>query len=192
MNDNNEYQIDVPMTGQLNEAVLNGYIRTIEINDDWVSYRHPDYPFDSASLQEGRFNLSGQTAFYAASGDYCGQFEVPNYYERVPCSVKKHTIYAFDLPAFAADYNHEEAFVQQHDDGGWDICQEVSNYLTTSHPVSGVLYQSAACHKEGQHGICLAVLPSQEQTLPNEFFVARTDKAEQGGSGQPATRPEFE
>lgn len=162
----NDFQIDAPITGQLNEAVLNGYIRTIEINDDWISCRHPDYPLDSASLQEGRFNLSGQTAFYAASGDYCGQFEVPKYYERVPCSVKKHTIYVFDLPAFAAAYNHGDTFVQQRADGGWDLCQKVLTYLVTTHPVSGVLYQSAACHKESQHGICLAVLLGQGQALP--------------------------
>ena len=73
----------------------------------------------SASLQEGRFNQPGETAFYTASGDYCGQFEVPNHFDRTPCSVKNHTIYAFDLPAFAADYNYEEEFVQQSDKGGF-------------------------------------------------------------------------
>jgi hypothetical protein len=47
--------------------------------------------------------------------------------------------------------------------------------LITSHAVSGVLYQSAACHKEGQHGLCLAVLLSEKQTLPKDFFIARDD-----------------
>ena len=52
--------------------------------DDWVSFRHPNYTLSSASLQ---------------------------HFERIPWDVKNHTIYAFDLPAFAADYDYEEEFV---------------------------------------------------------------------------------
>jgi len=184
-------QVGVPLTGRLNEAVLKGCIRPIEINDDWVSYRHPEHSLNSASLHEGRFNHSGQTAYYIASGDHCGQREVPNHRERVRCSVKKGTINVFDLPALAACYNYDESFVKQREGGGWDICQEVSTYLTTNHQVSGILYQSAACHKNGQQGICLAVLPGKGQNLPEDFFLAKTDSAEMLDVDQAAVAPKL-
>lgn len=159
----------------LTALIVEKYIRPLDINADWMSFRHPDYPLNSASLQEGRFNLPGETAYYMASGNYCGQFEVPNHYERIPCGIASHTIYAFDLPAFATDYGHEGKFIQQRDDGGWNVCQELAGHLTNSHSVSGVLYQSAACDIAGQSGYCMVILPNKEQSLPDGFFIPRSN-----------------
>lgn len=185
MNKEYEMQINTSVTGQLNEIELKEYILAIEINYDWVSYRHPDYALNSASLQEGRFNLSGTAAYYLASGDYCGQFEVPQYYERIPCSIKPHTIYAFDLPAFARAYSYDKAFVEQREDGGWAVCQALSQFLTTNHAVTGVLYQSAASHKHGQNGYCLAILPGEDQSLPDDFFSRKNGDKTVRSTGDP-------
>lgn len=180
MNNNTNTQ---NLTGQLNDAVLNGYVRPIEIIKDWMSYRHPEYELNSASLQEGRFNLSGDPAFYLASGDYCGKFEVPNYYERIPCEIKPHTVYVFDAPSFSKDYGYNEAFVQKKENGGWQFCQEVSQYLTDNYSVSGILYQSAALHEEGERGYCIVILPGRDQKIEDDFFIKRN--AESGGRSWP-------
>ncbi len=177
---------------QLDDAVRNGYIREITINDDWCSFRHPDYEFDSPSFQEGRFNGPGEIAFYAASGDGCGKLEVKNYDEKVYCGVKSHNINVFDMPAFSAAYNLNDAFVKQRDDGGWEVCQEVSKYLTEKYDVSGILYQSAACYKAGKTGICIAVLPGREQTLTSGFFFQKCGNVKYENGGQSAGGPDSE
>jgi hypothetical protein len=192
MDEKNKNDESASFIWKLDDAVRKGYIREIVINNDMISYRHPEYPLDSPSLQEGRFNRPGEIAFYVASGNYCGEFEVPNYYERVPCGVKNHTILAFDLILFANDYDLGDAFVRQRDDGGWDVCQDVSKYLTENHSVSGILYQSAACYKAGQTGICLAVLPGKEQTLLSGFFSPKSGDAKHENGGQSAPGPDSE
>lgn len=168
-------QTDSHPTDEFTEIPVEEYLKPLEINADWLSYRHPDYPLNSASLQEGRFNFPGETAYYMASGSYCAQFEVPNHAERIPCGITSQTIYAFDLPAFATDYGHGQRFIQQQNNGGWEVCQEFAGYLTNSHSVSGILYESAACHKSGQFGYCLVVLPNDQQALPNGFFIPPSD-----------------
>ena len=174
---NNTY--NTQLTGQLNDAVLQGYIRPIEINQDWMAFRNPNYDLNSASLHEGRFNTSGKSAYYLASGDYCGKLEVPKYSECILCRIKPHTVYVFDIPAFAVTHNYNDAFVKQRTDGGWEVCQAVSQYLTDNHQVSGFLYQSAAMHNIGETGYCIAVLPGRDQQLEADFFV-RQDTAPDG------------
>ena len=154
----------------LSNAVLAQYVIDLPINSDWVSYRHPDYPWSSSPRQEQRFNESGQPAYYLASGDYCGQVEVPKHYERVPCKIAPHTIHAFDLHRFSKDHGYGDTFVQQRASGGWAVCQEVSLFLGRQFGITGVLYQSAALHEQGQFGNCLAVIPNREQQLPDDFF----------------------
>lgn len=156
---------------QLSGAALGGYVTQLTINPDWVSYRHPSYPWNSASLYEQRFNNSGTAAYYVASGDYVGQVEVPEYYDRVKCAVNPHTVNVFDLHRFSVDYGYTDVFVQQRSTGGWQICQQVSDYLTNNHGISGLLYQSTAAHAHGQFGYCMAIIPGREQQLPYDFFI---------------------
>ena len=164
----------IPFTGDLSnhisEAVSAGYIRELKINEDWMSYRHPDFPFDSASLQEGRLNSSGEEAFYIASGDYCGKLEVPKHYERVKCDVNIESINVFDLHSFAVDYGYGDAFLKSEEEGGWTIGQTASNLLTKQHGVTGILYQSAACQNSGVTGFCMVVLPDSYQKIAKDFF----------------------
>ena len=157
----------------LSDAVSKGYISPLEINPAWVSFRHPDFPLDSAAPEAGRFHEDNQTAFYLASGDYCGQYEVPTYYERVPCDIAPHTVYAFDLYKFSEDYGWGDTFLKSREQGGWEIGQAASNILTNTYGVSGLLYQSAACHRSGCFGYCMAILPGEERKLPPDFFTPR-------------------
>jgi hypothetical protein len=159
------------LAADLGDAVLKKYVHGLNINDDWISYRDPKYEWNSASLREGRMNHPGQTTFYLASGDYCGAFEVPNHLERVKCHIKAHTVYAFDLHKFSIDYGYKDAFLQEQKKGGWAICQQVSDFLTANHNVSGVLYESAAAHEKDAFGYCMAILPGREQSLPDDFFT---------------------
>lgn len=159
---------------QVSGATLAGYLIQIPINRDWISYRHPGYPWNSASLQEERLNLSGVPAFYLASGDYCGQVEVPNYFDRVKCNVADCRIPTFDLCKFSADFGYKDTFIQQRSIGGWNVCQEVAEYLTQNFNVSGILYQSAAMHQQGQRGYCMVIVPGREQNLPDDFFKPTT------------------
>jgi len=158
---------------ELSDAVTKGYITTIEINPDWVSFRHPEYPLNSTGPGDGRFHDNGTTAFYLASGDYCGKFEVPNYYDRLPCSIAPQTIYTFDLYKFSNDYEWGDTFLRSKEQGGWEIGQAASRFLTNTYGVSGLLYQSAACHQSGYFGYCMAILPGEERKLPSEFFNPR-------------------
>lgn len=159
------------LKAQLSGVALSGYVTELTINSDWVSYRHPDHPWESASLREGRFNNSGQAAYYIASGDYVGQIEAPKYYERVKCHVTPHTVKVFDLQRFSEDRGYGDTFVQQRASGGWQICHEVSDYLTTNFGISGLLYQSAATHAVGQSGYCMVIIPGREAQLPKDFFI---------------------
>lgn len=172
MNTNSNY---IPVSGHLqsdvSDAVLNGYMLDLEINPDWLSFRPPDHPRNRASLSEGRLNQEGQIAFYLASGDYCGEVEVSSHFERIRCNVTPHTVHVFDLHRFSVDYGYTDAFVGQRRTGGWAICQQVSDYLTNHHGVSGVLYQSAALNQRGEFGYCMAILPGRENSLPSDFFI---------------------
>lgn len=150
--------------------MLGDYLIALAVNGDWVSYRHPDHPWNSSSYQEQRFNEAGKPAYYLASGDYCGQVEVPTYYERMPCKIAPHTINAFDLHRFASDFGYGDTFTQQRANGGWAVCQEVASYLGSHFGITGVLYQSAALREEGHFGYCLAVIPNREQQLPEDFL----------------------
>jgi hypothetical protein len=163
----------VKLQKNLSDAVAKGYITSIEINAEWVSYRHPEYPLNSTGLGAGRFHESGTTAFYLASGDYCGKFEVPNHYDRLPCSIAPQTIYAFDMFRFSEDYGWGDSFLLSQEQGGWEIGQAASSFLTNSHAVSGLLYQSAACNQNGCFGYCMAILPGGENVLPADFFNPR-------------------
>ena len=159
------------LKAHISGAALGEYVTELAINPDWISYRHPKYPWASASLYEQRFNNSGQAAYYVASGDYVGQVEVPKYYDCVKCSVTPHMVKVFDLHRFSMDYGYADAFVQQRAAGGWQVCQDVSNYLTKNFGISGILYESAAAHTDGHFGYCMAIIPGREQQLPYDFFI---------------------
>jgi hypothetical protein len=158
-------------------AALRGYIVDVNVTTDWVSYRHPAYPWDSSSLQGQRFNPSGQAAFYLASGDFCGQMEVLDHCHRIKCNITPCNVQAFDLARFARDYGYGDAFVQQRASGGWSICQEVSNLLTENFSVSGIVYQSAAMHTAGEVGYCMAIIPGRERNLPSGFFAPAAESS---------------
>lgn len=151
------------------------YIREIEATGDLISYRHKDYPANSPSKKEGRFNLDGRTAYYAASGDACAKHEVPNISERECYEIKRGAIiHAFDLPLFAKEHDCSDIFLLSKEEGGYSICQELAEYLTTqTPPVSGILYQSHALNEKGQIGYNLVILPINNETLEEAFFEKR-------------------
>jgi hypothetical protein len=97
--------------------------------------------------------------------------EVPDYGNRVRCQIAPQTIRVFDLQRFASNYNYQDSFVQQQASGGWAVCQQVPEYLSSAHSISGVLYQSAALHQQGQSGYCMAIVPGRGALVSDDFFV---------------------
>lgn len=156
----------------LDDETVKAYTKPIEINTDWVSYRYAPNPY-GASMQPARYNLAGQSGFYMASGVQCAQAEVPNYEFRELYSIKPQTVYAFDVLTFAKDRNLDEVVLAAKEHGGHEVCQELSTYLTTSHGLTGVFYQSYQMEQRGETGYCICVLPRPDQTIDVNFMQPR-------------------
>lgn len=147
------------------------YTVPIKVTGDWVSFRHPDHPANSASLSGGRFNENGQTAYYLASGIDSAKAEVPNWPQRELYKVAPTTIHAFDLAAWSKEKGCHEEFLQSKKEGGHGVCQRAAEQLTGLHGLSGILYNSEPMHALGRAGYCLAVLPASGQLVDGTFFV---------------------
>jgi hypothetical protein len=153
----------------LDEATVKAYTKPIEINVDWVSYRYAPNPY-GASMQPSRYNITGQSGFYMASGINCAQAEAPNHAVRELYGVKPQTIYAFDVISFATDKKLEDVLLAAKESGGHQVCQELSTYLTASQGLTGIFYQSYQMLQKGETGYCVCVLPRADQKIDESFM----------------------
>lgn len=158
----------------LSKETISGYLKPFQIGHEWVSARHPDYPANSVSFQENRFNDSGETAYYIASGIHTMQAEVPNWQEREVFRVSPTTINCFDLPAWSRDNGVYEQFLLSKKNGGHGLCQKMSRTLRYDFGVTGILYNSEPMLSIGQTGCCLALFPGSGNLVGGTFFVKDT------------------
>jgi hypothetical protein len=155
----------------LTPEVINEYKVTIQVDENWVMLRHPQYSPTQASRREGRFNRSNECAFYVASGIDTTQAEVPDFQECNQYSITPGSYTAFDLQTFAEDHNCTAEFVIPVDSGDYRICQEVAQLVTDTDPaISGVIFASSQASRAGRRGTCMALLP-RDRHLPDGFFV---------------------
>lgn len=160
-----------PFLQYLTPETVRDYTRTCIPSGDWVSYRHPDYDPNSASLQEGRFNEVGSTAYYLASGIWVAQKEVPNYHLRDLYMVSPHEINYLDLYQLSLDRGFNGEFLRAKEDDGWKLCQAVSLNLTQNHGLSGIAYSSYQAHLDGQFGMNMVILPQHGDVVGDTFFI---------------------
>ena len=158
----------------LDDAVTNGLVENFAIADDFISYRHPEFPINSSSRKESRFFRAGTTSYYSASGVSTAQAEVQDYEWRKTCYLRNGFVFAFNLPQFANEYGYGDLFIHASDTGGWRICQEVGHYLTEQHGLSGILYQSQKMSNVGNFGLNLAIRPVNP-TMEIELFRPREE-----------------
>ncbi len=147
------------------------YLTSIEIQEDWVCFKDPVYPPNSVSGRENRFNVEGQSCYYAASGVDCARTEVPNWTDRDLYRIKPHTVRAFDLPRFAADNDCNDLFLKSKEQGGYEICQAVAEHFNNELAVTGVLYNSYQSHLQGGSGYCLALFPESGCLVDDTYFM---------------------
>jgi hypothetical protein len=147
------------------------YTVPIDITADWVSSRDPNYPVNSVSRQENRYNLEGDSAYYIASGSATMQAEVPTYQERETYRVSASIVHVFDLASWSHDNGCRDVFLQSKANGGHGICQQISAQLTNVYGLSGILYNSEPMNAAGKTGSCLVILPPSGNLVGDTFFV---------------------
>ena len=163
--------MNYPFLSQISAQAVQDYTKICRPTGDWVSYRHPDYPPTSSSLSEGRFNQSGTTAFYLASGIWVAQKEVPEHALRDLYKVSSHDIIYFDLFQFSFDRGFHEEFLKSKAEDGWGLCQATSLHLTANHGLSGILYSSHKAHINGMQGFNMVILPQKGSLVGDTFFI---------------------
>jgi hypothetical protein len=154
----------------LQSSSISGYMRPIETKEDWVSFRSPDYPFQSASRAEARFNQSGQVAYYIASGVDTAKLNVPGWDEKVLCGVAPQTINCFDLPKFAEDHGILADYLKSKKEDGYPLPQKTADLLLKQ-GVTGILYSSYPDYLAGRTGCCIVVRPQDAGFVGDKFFV---------------------
>lgn len=155
----------------LTPEIIERYKVTIQVGEDWVMYRSPQYSPTEPSRQESRFNSNDECAFYVASGTETAQSEVRNWQECSGYTITSGCYTAFDLQKFAEEHNCTDVFVRSADDSGYRICQEVAQIVTGADPaISGVIFPSSRAHRAGRRGTCMALLP-HDGHLPDGFFA---------------------
>lgn len=147
------------------------YLQSINITGDWVSSRDPNFPVNSASKFENRYNHDGDVAYYLASGKKTMTTEVPNWEERDIYRVEPTTIDAFDLASWSKDAGCHEEFLKSKASGGYGLCQYATDQLTGVYGLTGILYNSYGMHSVGETGYCLVVLPPSGQLVDGTFFA---------------------
>ncbi|MBN8420813.1 MAG: hypothetical protein J0L73_17990 [Verrucomicrobia bacterium] len=147
------------------------FLITINVTGDWLSSRDPQYPINSASKLENRYNRNGDVAYYIASGEMTMKAEVPKWKERDLYHVAPTTIHAFDTPSWSSENGCYEDYLKSKEEGGHGLCQKITDQLTGVYGLSGILYNSQPMHAAGQTGFCLVVLPPSGQLVDGTFFV---------------------
>ena len=147
------------------------YTIPVNVTEGWVCSRNPQYQINAASLQPGRFNLSGEAAFYIASGSMTMQAEVPKWQDRVTYPCSSSLIHAFDLAAWSEDNGCRDAFLKSKEENGHGICQEISAQLRDKYGLSGIRYNSERMHASGLTGSCLVIFPASGSIIDDTFFV---------------------
>ena len=151
------------------------YTVSIDVAVDWVSSRDPNYLVNSVPKLANRFNRDGDTAYYLASGVATMQAEVPKWQERETYRVSASSVHAFDLASWSVDNNCYEAFLRSKTEGGHGVCQQISDQLTGTYGLSGILYNSEPMHAAGSTGYCLVILPPSGSLVDGTFFVRDCD-----------------
>lgn len=163
-------------TLDLDRETIDRYMETIVTDGTLVSYRHPKYPTHKPSLLENRFNVVGQCATYAASGMACAQAEVPNYGDRECFEITPGLeIHAFNLAAYARDHGVSDLFTMSKEDGGYSLPQAFASHLTSTAPVSAIIYESHALKEQGKVGLNLVILPFEGTELDAGFFKKKIE-----------------
>jgi hypothetical protein len=159
----------------LRKTNISGYLRPIETQKNWLSYRSPDFPINSASLLEQRFNRPGEIAYYIASGDMTAQQNVPDWQHKIRCRVAPQTIYCFDLPTFSRDQRIFDAYLKSKSQDGYPLSQETADFLLQNHGITGILYTSYADYIVGRDGCCIVIRPNDGKFVDETFF--QTEKS---------------
>ena len=143
----------------------------IDVTVDWVASRDPEFPVNSASLNDNRFNSAGETAYYLASGYDTMMAEVTGWQTRQTYKVAAACVDAFNLALWSEHKGCHAEFLSSKQDGGYGICQAIAKQLTEVHGVSGILYNSVPVHSSGGTGYCLVILPLSGGLLEDTFFI---------------------
>lgn len=147
------------------------YVVEIPITGDWVSYRYAPSPF-TASKKEGRYNPTGQEAFYLADSQKTAEHEIQfNYDQKTLYRVQTCSIFAFDAHKFACAYSLNHPLTGAKEEGSYTFCQSIANYLTETHGLSGVLYPSRQMALSGYSGQCIVLLPKPHQLVSDELQI---------------------
>ncbi len=147
------------------------YTIPVNVTEHWVSSRDPNFPVNSVSRHENRYNQQGDSAYYIASGSATMQAEVPNWQERVTYRCSASAIHAFDLASWSQDKGCRDDFLKSKTAGGYGICQQITQQLIGVYGLSGILYNSQPMHVAGTTGSCLVILPPSGSLVGDTFFV---------------------
>jgi hypothetical protein len=150
---------------------ISKYTEYVQTNTGWVSIRNPDYPPNSASGHEGRFNAEGKFAYYLASDIQTAKAEVPHWSSGMHlCKVRPCTITSFNITLWANDRGLGDKFLRSEEDGAYPLCQDVAKQVYDLCGISSFIYSSYQMHRQGQDGSCLALLP-EGGTVDGNFFI---------------------
>lgn len=155
----------------LQRSDISGYIQAIDTKDDWISFRGTGYPLNSASQQEARFNRSGESAYYFASGDETAKANVADWDKRLKCRVEPQQLNCFNLRRFAEEKGLSAQYRIAKDSGGYPLTQSTAEFLERQHGVSGLLYASATA----DGGCCIVLRMPSNEKVSDTFF--RTGEA---------------
>ena len=147
------------------------HLLSIRIGNDWLSARDPNYPVNSASKVENRYNREGDVAYYLASGNATMRAEVPNWTDREVYQVAPIMIKAFDVASWSFEKGCHDSFLKSKAEGGYGLCQQITDQLTGVYGVTGMLYNSQPRHANGETGVCLVLLPPSGQLVDGKFFI---------------------
>jgi RES domain-containing protein len=160
----------------LNKINVQDYVLIIQITDDWVSYRYSPSP-NTASKRAGRFNKDGEDAFYLADSEETAKHEIKfNYDKKKLYKVQSKYIKAFDAKRFAEQYSLSHPLTGAKEEGSYEFCQSISECLTETYGLSGVLYPSRQMALSNRSGQCLVLLPKTHQLVNGELRIFQEKK----------------
>ena len=159
------------ITALLKATNVSGYLHSVPTKNDWISFRDPRFPINSAPRSEQRFNESGQIAYYIASGEKTAQLNVPDWKDKLRCRVAPQTLNCFDLPRFSKDHGIYEDYLKSKEEGGYPLPQATANVLLKNYGVTGILYTSYPDYLSGTEGLCIVIRPQDGKVVDETFFV---------------------
>jgi RES domain-containing protein len=154
--------------GQIN---VQDYVIEIPIEPEFTSYRRTENP-EGASQYAARYNTSGINCFYIAMDDETAQHEIRFKFDnKEPYQLEGDSIFAFDAGRFATDFSLSQALTGSQEDGGYDFCQTLANYLTETEGLTGIFYPSRQMAMQDKSGFCIALLPQTHQLIDGKLKI---------------------